>query len=151
MIKYVNGNIIHALKSNEIDAFAHGCNCSGGFGSGIAGQIAREWPHVRDAYRALYHSNQADIGFFLPVAVEGNKWIINCGTQEKYLPRGIDHVDYVALRKVMKDTLHFAMHRNLRVAMPQIGAGLAGGDWDKISKIVEEIFINYPIIVYVYP
>ena len=32
----------------------------------------------------------------------------------------------------------FEEFEEMKVAMPKIGAGLANGDWDTISKIIEE-------------
>lgn len=152
MIEYIKGDIIKALENGDIDAFSHGCNCQGGFGSGIAGQIAKKWPHVKDSYHSLHQIGEVKLGFFQPVSLkEKGKWIINCGTQDNYLPRGIDHVDYEAVKKVMAWTLSFSRSRGLKVGIPKIGAGLAGGNWDRISTIIEEIFDDYPIRVYVYP
>ena len=34
--------------------------------------------------------------------------------------------------------------------MPRIGCGLAGGDWNKVEKIINETLIDKGIEVYVY-
>lgn len=44
MIEYVKGNI---LEDPTVKVLMHGCNCSGGFGSGVAGQIAKKYPIIK--------------------------------------------------------------------------------------------------------
>jgi O-acetyl-ADP-ribose deacetylase (regulator of RNase III) len=34
------------------------------------------------------------------------------------------------------------------IAAPKLGAGLAGGDWNVIEKILNEVFSDYDITVY---
>jgi len=44
MVTIKKGDIIEALKCNEIEFLAHGVNCSGAFGSDMAGQIEKNFP-----------------------------------------------------------------------------------------------------------
>lgn len=151
MIKYVQGNVLLALKSGDLDVVAHGCNCQGGFGSGIAGQIAKMWPHVRSSYLDLHRSGGTILGFFQPVPISHNQFIVNCGTQDNYLPRGIQHADYDAIDDVMESLSLYTKHKNLRVGVPKIGAGLAGGDWQIIESIILRHFVDQDLTVYIYP
>lgn len=151
MIKYINGNILLALEKGELDVIAHGCNCQGGFGSGIAGQIARRWPHVRDAYINLHNNGGTILGFFQPVPISDNQYIINCGTQDKYLPRGVRHADYDAINDVLESLSLYTQRKLTRVGIPKIGAGLAGGDWEEIEKIILKHFTDQELTVYIYP
>ena len=73
--------------------------------------------------------------------------IANCATQDKYLPRGECHADYDAIRKAMY-TLKNDVYPDLSIAIPKIGAGLAGGDWNIIEGILNEVFTDYDITVY---
>ena len=151
MIKYIRGDL---FESNA-DIIAHGVNCSGGFGSGVAGQMAFIYPQTRTAYLEKYNQEGwelvdiqtvplvDDLGWF------NGKHIINCATQDEYLPRGVRHADYNAIRKAMEEVKAFAKFKgNQSIAMPKIGAGLAGGDWNVIEGILNEVFDDYDVTVY---
>lgn len=56
--------------------------------------------------------------------------------------------DYSAIRECMEKVKRFAKMKHLTVAMPKIGAGLAGGDWKIIEKILEEVFTDHDVTVY---
>jgi O-acetyl-ADP-ribose deacetylase (regulator of RNase III) len=143
MIKYKKSDLLQATE----DIIAHGCNCVGGFGSGVAGQIAQKWPEVRNAYLKQHNSHGWQLGFVQYVDVD-NKIIANCGTQKEYYPRGVCHADYDAIKTVMEELKKYAECYSLSVAIPKIGAGLAGGNWDTIEGIVQEAFGDYPVTVY---
>jgi O-acetyl-ADP-ribose deacetylase (regulator of RNase III) len=35
-----------------------------------------------------------------------------------------------------------------KVGFPKIGAGLGGGDWDTIARIIEDTFEGYDVTIY---
>ena len=72
----------------------------------------------------------------------------NCATQHRYLPRGVCHADYNAIRSCMVTVKDYAKLRNLTIAMPKIGAGLAGGDWGLIEQILNDVFQDFDVSVY---
>jgi len=144
MIKYVTGDLFNS-KANII---AHGVNCAGGFGSGIAGQIAKLHPEARSAYLTKFINEGWALGDVQFVYQE-DVIIANCATQKAYLPRTAVNVNYDAVRTTMQKVKEFAMSKGLTVAAPKIGAGLAGGDWPTIEKILNEVFQDYDISVYV--
>jgi len=102
MIKYVEGNLLDALKNKDVDVIAHGCNCVNGFGSGIAKQIARRYAIVRDSYREYVSVHNA----FLPpdnllgkiLSVDTKDGIVvNMFTQEDYGTDGKIYCSYEAI------------------------------------------------------
>jgi len=149
MIKYVKGNLLDAFDNGDVKIIAHGCNCVGGFGSGIAGQIAERYPLVKVRYKELYGTGEAKLGFFQTNHIEGKGWVINCGTQREYSPIGQKHADYDSIRKVMHLLLSFSKNFGSVPAIPKIGCGLAGGDWPTVEKIINSIFTDSEILVYV--
>ena len=56
-------------------------------------------------------------------------------TQYDWRGSGIK-ADYKAIREVFKKVKE--QFSGLRIGYPAIGAGLAGGDWNVISKIIKE-------------
>lgn len=145
MIKYIKGD----LFTTDADVIAHGVNCKGGFGSGIAGIIKTKYPKARYYYLDKYEEDGWKLGdvqyIYIP---NGDFTIANCATQNDYLPRGIEHVNYDAVRTVMEKLKGYCESNNYTIAIPKIGAGLAGGDWDKIEEIINKVFDNREILVY---
>lgn len=144
MIKYVQGDLFQAPEG----LLAHGCNCSGGFGSGVAAGMAHNHRKARDAYLEQHNTSGGWILGAVQFVRSGNKWIANCATQQGYLPRGICHANYDAIKLSMTLVKQFAQKNGLTIAIPKIGAGLAGGDWNIIEKILEEVFSDYDITIY---
>lgn len=149
MIKYAKGDV---LKSGA-DIIAHGCNCIGGFGSGVAGQIAKQFPIAKDSYLYKYEEQGWQLGDVQFVVIENtslwsSRYIANCATQKEYYPRDKVHADYEAIRVAMQKVKEFAKMHDLTVAIPKIGAGLAGGDWKIIEQILEAVFADYNVAVY---
>lgn len=143
-IVYVRGDL---LESNA-DFVCHGCNAVGGFGSGVAGQIARKFPRARSAYierhKTLGHV-LGDVQFVYQFD-RGGKYIVNCITQHNYLPRGICHANYEAIDTCMRKVKAYAGERS--IALPKIGCGLAGGSWDVVEKILNKVFEDRDVFVY---
>lgn len=144
MIKYKKGNLLEATE----DIIAHGVNCIGGFGSGVAGQIAKKYPEARKHYLEKYVSKDGwELGEIQYSHQADGKIIANCATQFSYLPRGICHADYLAIKQCMEN-LKYVASPNFTIAIPKIGAGLAGGDWSIIEPILFDIFNDYDITIY---
>jgi O-acetyl-ADP-ribose deacetylase (regulator of RNase III) len=146
VIKYVKGD----LFESGADIIAHGCNCVGGFGSGVAGQIAKRYPRVRNAYLERHEELGWELGDVQFVYAELGKglYIANCATQKEYYPRDRVHADYDAIRTAMTRVKQWAKGQGKSVAIPKIGAGLAGGDWNRIEAILKEVFDDYDVTVY---
>ena len=144
MVKYVKGD----LFSTDCDIIAHGCNCRGGFGSGVARIVALKYPKARELYLEKYEEVGWKLGDVQFVTTVSGKIIANCATQDAYLPRGVCHASYDGILRAMDKVKCFAQPKNLSIAIPKIGAGLAGGDWSKIEKILNRVFSNYDVTVY---
>jgi O-acetyl-ADP-ribose deacetylase (regulator of RNase III) len=144
MINYVKGDLFKAPEK----ILAHGCNCSGGYGSGVAAGMAKWHKLAKNQYLSKYDSEEGwelgDVQF----VTSGDKIIANCATQDGYMPRGICHADYPAIRKTMELVKDFAKANGYDVAIPKIGAGLAGGDWTIIEGILKDVFVDYDVTVY---
>ena len=50
----------------------------------------------------------------------------------------VQPIRYEALRERLTHVRSFAHEHRADVQMPRIGCGLAGGDWEEVSKIIEE-------------
>lgn len=144
MVKYVKGD----LFDTDCDIIAHGCNCRGGYGSGVAYMMAMRYPKAREMYLEKFEDEGWKLGDVQFVRTHDGKVIANCATQAAYLPRGKCHADYAAIHASMNAVRDFAKTNHKSVAIPKIGAGLAGGDWKVIEKILNRVFSDYDVTVY---
>jgi hypothetical protein len=149
MIQYLKGNLITLAKDGHFDVIIHGCNCQSIMGSGIAAQIAFEFPHAKavDYYSPLTPVQK--LGNFT-YADHNGLIVVNCYSQ--FAPATFQQqlkkvcvLDYDALySSLSKVTEQFS---GSRFGIPLIGAGLANGDWVLIESIIAEVFINENITI----
>ena len=145
MIKYKTGDLLEASE----DIIAHGVNCKGVMGSGVAKLIKDRYPKAYFYYWDYHNTDGWKPGMVQFVSQWDQKIIANCATQKAYMPRNVCHADYDAIREAMGILRDYAKFNNKSVAIPKIGAGLAGGDWDTIEKIINDVFDDMDITVYV--
>lgn len=149
-IQYVVGDLLKAPEP----VIVHGCNAQGVMGSGVALAIRDAFPTVYRRYNNVIekHKNTTDPvipGDVIFAYVKG-KVFANCITQKFYGRQKLQYVDYNAIRECMKriDKL-CCEERYTAVAMPKIGAGLGGGNWQVISEIIQETMFCANPVVYV--
>ena len=143
-IVYKKGNV---LNSGE-RVIVHGCNCFNTMGSGIAKQIKRRYPKAYTVDQATRKGDRGKLGRFSQAIIDDHDVIIvNAYTQYRY-GRDKVHVDYDALKTVISRIC--VDIREGTIAMPKIGCGLAGGDWDVVSEILESVSEKYGRTFHVY-
>lgn len=147
-IHYVAGDLF--VNTYTAQAFAHGCNCQGSMGAGIAKEFKARYPEMFEEYRRRCKAdpklfNLGDV--FLWKETE-KPWVFNLGTQEAYWHA---RASYEAIEEALRKMRKLAEEENLqRIAMPQIGTGYGGLSWKKVRTIIEKIFSDWygRLIVY---
>ncbi len=141
----VSGNLITLAERGLFDVIIHGCNCYCAMGAGIALDIKNQYP---DAYQADLDTEKGDsnkLGTFsyhqYPKEANENYGlyglvVVNAYTQFLY-GRGLQ-ADYESIDAVFKIIGQTNRNTDIRIAYPRIGAGLAGGDWNHISQIIDK-------------
>jgi len=153
----IEGDLIELAKQGMFDVIAHGCNCHSVMGAGIAPQMAKAfgcdkfdmelWGSTIEKlgnidYQTLVLGEKA-IWNLLDYKNNRNEpelTVINAYTQYNY---GMNHIDgyfkpldyealTLCLRKINK------IFKGKHIGLPQIGAGLAGGDWEIIKNIIQK-------------
>lgn len=140
----INGNAISGfLEVDELNVFIHGANCQCTMRSGIAREVVQRLPELYDAdkeTRTLYRYPDDKLGLISYVNYPNNKYAYNLYTQ-LYYGRDRRHLNYGALAR----SVHLAYQHvsqqlkgqyDINVAMPRVGCGLAGGDWDIVEEIL---------------
>jgi len=160
MIRYRDGDLIELAKEGHFDVITHGCNCFCTMGAGIAPQMARafgcdifkmEAPEYRGDINKLGTIDYEVQNIIIKKSVNllgetimspdfgGHDLIVvNSYTQYRYGKNHADGdkmpVDYFAIAMCMKKINH--LFKGKTIGLPKIGAGLAGGDWNQIEKII---------------
>ncbi len=155
MIEYLKKDITRV----ETGLIAHGCNCQGAFGSGVAGAIAREFPHVRAEYMKLFHS-QKDLlekrkrellGCVQYVRdLKHGRVFANMFTQYSFGADGQRYADPSAIETALNEVVMYLYCYNriadshgderLNLYIPKIGCGLGGLNWEvDVLPIVTDI------------
>lgn len=141
MIKEVRGNLVYAKTM----LICHGANCFSVQGAGVALALKTKWPQVYEADLKTIKGDKSKLGTYSKAEVGTNQLVLNCYTQYMY-GRDKRHADYDAIRAVFKKIkIDFP---KIDLSMPPIGCGLAGGDWDVVKQIVEEVFDDRTVYVW---
>ncbi|QFR55729.1 hypothetical protein JC221_083 [Yersinia phage JC221] len=150
--------IIEEVKGNAVTMYLegkghliHGCNCFCNMGAGIAKEVKRRIP---GAFQVDELTTKGDVNKLGTNSVYAHSvdnhlsFVYNAYTQYKFWGNG-PNVDYEAIRTCFKSAVAHAsaFKNNHPILTPLIGAGLAGGDWNKIRAIIEEATGDYPVIV----
>lgn len=158
----VLGNLITLAESNHFDVITHGCNCFSNMKSGIAPQMA--YAFGCDEYPMESKESSGDINKLGQIEwrvmtlaggddefsiSEFDLVVVNSYTQ--YIPNvKLKPLDYEALTLCMRKINH--TFKGKRIGLPKIGAGLAGGDWEKIKVIIKNELkdCNVTVVIFSY-
>ena len=135
-MEILKGDLIHLALAGHFDVIIHGCNCFCTMGAGIAKQIQTLFPKSYQADLQTGKGDKNKLGTYSSVEIENsdnNFTIVNAYIQYDFSGYGV-LVDYKAVKNVFfKISSDFA---GKSIGYPKIGAGLAKGDWNKISEII---------------
>lgn len=144
MIKFIIGDVFES----DADVICHQVNCLGIMGGGIALTIRKKFPDVYVAYKnhcdglgledmrsllgtVLYVPTTTLKGKDLIIANVFAQLDIGCGVR----------TNYEAIEAGFRDIKKTYSGTNKTVAIPYgIGCGLAGGDWDRVIAIINDVF-----------
>lgn len=173
MLTVSNKNLFDSIKlrisgeQNGSTVFVpHVCNNSDAFGVGFAAQVAEQYPSVKADYHMLGKKFlQTNMGYSQVIKVaEEPKYrhklffvnmIAQNGFKSLSNPRPLN---YFALVKAMNNLSTFIVNNTgfinsqerIEIHCPRFGGGLAGGDWNFISHLIEDIWNKFPVTVYNY-
>jgi O-acetyl-ADP-ribose deacetylase (regulator of RNase III) len=172
MIREINGDLIELAKEGQFDVISHGCNCFCTMGAGIAPQMAKafgcdRFPMEDSKYRGdinklgtIDYQSQLITPIWKPIKLAGVEIqapdfgghpiiVVNSYTQYRYGRNHADGdktpIDYEALTLCMRKIN--ALFPNKTIGLPKIGAGLAGGDWNRIKGIIEKELKDMNVII----
>lgn len=150
----LKGDLLDMAEQGCLDAFMHGCNCFCNMGAGIALGVKNRFYKAYEVDQETKKGDVNKLGTYT-TAEEKGVTVINAYTQYGFGPKGqraydvrrgifkephendpkAVHADYEGMVEIFrKVNREFA---GKKLGMPLIGAGLAGGDWDKIKSMAK--------------
>ncbi len=165
-INIINGSvftnirdIVQAGNNGSTVIVPHVCNNINSFGAGFALALAKEYPLVKENYHMLgpvFLKNNLGYTQFVEVLKDnqyGHKLIFanmiaQNGTISKNNPRPLN---YLALIKSMI-SINSYIKKNIpdtpvQIHAPKFGSGLAGGNWNLIKELIQDIW-DVPVFIY---
>lgn len=146
------GNLLNATE----DIIAHQVNCQGVMGSGLALQIKKEYPRafVRYHMKCEEFENKKELLGQCQMVIVDDKIVANLFGQHEYGKNKKLFTNYRALGDALQ-SLHDRVtdpdnhYYGKTIAIPyKIGCGLGNGNWEIVSKMLNEIFHDIDIVAY---
>jgi len=140
MIQNATGNLLEA----DAEALVNTVNCVGFMGKGIALQFKQAWPENFEAYAKACTAGQVRPGrmFIWETGRMINpKFIINFPTKRNW--RGKSRIEDIksGLRALIVDVRRLGIRT---IAVPPLGCGNGGLDWQEVRPLIEEAFAEVP-------
>lgn len=137
----------------------HVCNNANSFGAGFAAQVARLYPDVKANFHML--GNKSKLGHTQFVISKTNSQykhsiiFANMIAQNGLIsPKNPRPLNYYALSHCMNDVKLYVKNlilndaNRVEIHCPKFGSGLAGGDWNFINYLIEDIWFDLSTFIY---
>ncbi len=140
MIEITTGDLLEA----DAEALVNTVNCVGVMGRGIALQFKKAFPQNFDAYKAACDRKALLPGRMLVVDLNPLQWpryVINFPTKRHWKGRSRLQDIQGGLAALVNEV----RARNIRsIAIPPLGCGLGGLNWDVVRPMIERAFAELP-------
>ncbi len=149
-IHFVDGDLFAAPFHSSVpvlDARAHGCNCAGSMGAGIAVEFARRSPAMLREYKRWCRDGRLALGKVFVWEEVGAPWVYNLGTQKHWR----SNAELWAIEEAMGRMLeHAGANAVQRIGLPRVGAGLGGLDWQgEVKPLMARLGEQTPVDLFV--
>lgn len=147
------------LLNTQLQFIAHQVNCQGVMGAGVAKALRNKYPELYSQYQEDIRLNGKEdlLGTSTWFKAQDGKTIINLFGQLYYGRSGI-YTNYNALKTAIIEAVKAIQNDMMKedglqlcIAIPYgMGCGLAGGDWNKVTEILEGIEKSYNVLFFAY-
>jgi O-acetyl-ADP-ribose deacetylase (regulator of RNase III) len=147
MIIYKKGNILES----EADALVNTVNTQGVMGKGIALQFKNAFPSNYKIYQDICRNGNFQIGDLLIVEesglISGKKTIINFPTKTSWRKPS----EYSYIEKGLEKLVQVIQDKKFNsIAIPPLGSGNGGLNWEIVKKMIEDKMSHLSIDVFIY-
>lgn len=140
MINLAQGDLL----KQDADALVNTVNCMGVMGRGVALQFRRAFEDNYEAYRKATKRNEIRPGrmfVFERAALGPPRWIINFPTKRHW--KGKSRLEDI--ESGLADLVRVIQKYGIRsIAIPPLGCGLGGLDWNVVRPLIEEALTAVP-------
>ena len=142
MITFETGDIL----SSSAQCLVNTVNCEGFMGKGIAYQFKEKFPENNKYYVSACKSGKFSVGNIL-FFIENNKIIANFPTKDKWREKS----QYSYIENGLNSLLQGVVTKNISsIAIPPLGCGNGGLDWNRVKAMITEKFQNISVDVIIY-
>lgn len=157
-ITYIIGDVLNDAPCLKRKLIVHCCNDIGAWGAGVSGAISKIYPKAEEEYRKWhkfehYMLGTQNIPFKLGqiqiVPVEKFVFVINMIGQKGVV--GYNNpkpVKYSAIVRCMEKVYQVCKKLDCEIHAPLFASGLAGGKWETIEELINEIWHDVPVYIY---
>lgn len=141
-IEFVKGDLF--TNRFAAQALAHGCNCQGSMGAGIATRFRDRYPEMFQQYRRRCKAmpREFNLGDAWLWKASDRPWVFNLGTQEGVWRA---RANYETIEAALASVRRQADREGVAsIAIPRIGVGYGDLSWRKVRAIVEKVFADWP-------
>ena len=151
ILEHIKGDATRPIgDGNKI--IVHCCNDIGAWGAGFVVALSRQWKEPERQYKQWHRSNKGfKLGNVQYVKVEDDIVVCNMIGQRDIRTKGkVAPIRYGAIKKCLTKVKDAALKNNASVHCPLFGSGLAGGKWEVIEEMLEEVLCGNGVSVTVY-
>lgn len=160
-MKEIKGNLIDlAFEGNLFDVIAHGANCMGLMGSGIADEIKQRISGAAIADKEYKKAMEKIFGYSHPNYMLGTMSLYEISPQEM-LYHNVPKFKVANLYTQVQPGANFDLgygltpaliklnytHKGKRIGLPFIGAGIGGGDWNTIRAVIAATLVDCDVTI----
>lgn len=136
MVTYIKQGDIFAL---DVCSYAHGCNCAGAMGRGIALQFKVMFPAMYAEYKTMCKAGEFRPGDVFDYDY-GAGHVYNLATELTWRTRAKEKAKIEYIEQSLRRMLEMAARSNVgKIAMPAIGAGLGGLQWEDVKAVIDSV------------
>jgi O-acetyl-ADP-ribose deacetylase (regulator of RNase III) len=140
MIIFNKGNLLEA----EVEALVNTVNTVGVMGKGIALMFKERFANNNRAYEEACKRGEVRVGRMFVTAtneLSGPRWIVNFPTKQHW--RQPSQMEWI--REGLADLERVLREKRIgSVALPPLGCGNGGLDWDEVRPLIEAFSANLP-------
>lgn len=129
---FIKGDL---FAKGNLQALAHGCNCAGAMGRGIATEFRSRFPAMFAEYKRRCDDGRFHLGDVFMWRGEGTT-VFNLGTQRTWRTKA----DMSAIEKAVRTMVSMAEECAIEtIGLPRIGSGLGGLPWEPVRALLERV------------
>lgn len=158
LVEYRKGDLFDNLNAVRQDGYfpfiCHVVNNLHVMGAGFVVPLIEKYPIVEEEYFLKQELELGDVQYIKTDEVIVCNMIAQNGLRGKNNPCPLI---YLALAKCMENvaaecvTLSLEFHPKMPVIVaPKFGSNLSGGDWNRVEKMIKELWINKGLKVIIY-